>query len=582
MVRNALKTLEKLRKHPPKTKCKLNFPVWRNYLLQHAEGELLYQWISEGFPLGIEINQEEVAKLHQSQQVWADTLDQIHTMVNLLVKEVQRGYLIPVDTAPLYNIALFCTEKKDAEGLWLLWRMVRHASFHKRSTRAINEFIAQKYKSLRKLPNLLDYVRFLTGKYYMALRDLKDAFRQILMAIKDRKFLGYKIFGKYYVDGRQPYGVGSAAHNCQEFALLIIWILEHFHAPKELVDAIRVHIDDFTIAAVSKEAVMFLENVFDKLLRQLGVVDSPAKAVACTQSGVCYGFHWDLKEQSVGIPEAKRLRLENTLRQIIKYRAVTVKCLESVCGKIMHWSQLHKCSKSLCWNMLGHIYEEIRSKTRKPNHIILLPIRIIRDLKIWLEHCQYLGSIPFAHFSPNPSIDVWASTDASGKMGGVSVANEWLKYSFEGVHKQWSINVKEAHAVIMLLWNWRHQLQGRRVFIYVDNQSVQHAIARKWCRSRKLMVLIYEICLLMMEFRIAIWVDYIPSEANLLADALSRNRMDLFRRTMAQLGVDPVEKSGVTYFKNFRLKHQRMDEVLEFERFRKWFAATKREPAWWR
>ena len=52
---------------------------------------------------------------------------------------------------------------------------------------------------------------------------------------------------------------------------------------------------------------------------------------------------------------------------------------------------------------------------------------------------------------------------------------------------------------------------------------------RHWAGER-MMPCIYEICHLMMAFKISIWFEYIPSDCNKMADALSRYQFDVFWR----------------------------------------------------
>ena len=175
-----------------------------------------------------------------------------------------------------------------------------------------------------------------------------------------------------------------------------------------------------------------------------------------------------------------------------------------------------------------------------------------------------------------PSINFYAATDASSIAGGVSIGDEWISYNFRGDHKEWHINVKEAHALIMLLFNWRHKLQGRKVFVYIDNQPLDYAMRRKWSPSQRMMPMIYEIALLMMEYRIAVWSEYVVSEHNKLADMLSRNDLNGFRRCLLRFGVTAqLHPIKFEYYTRIRMQFKPVDEDAEFAHFEKWFTSGK-------
>ena len=47
------------------------------------------------------------------------------------------------------------------------------------------------------------------------------------------------------MDKKQPYGIASAAANCQSFAQILIWMLNNHKHPVQLRNKMLVHVDDF-------------------------------------------------------------------------------------------------------------------------------------------------------------------------------------------------------------------------------------------------------------------------------------------------------------------------------------------------
>ena len=74
----------------------------------------------------------------------------------------------------------------------------------------------------------------------------------------------------------------------------------------------------------------------------------------------------------------------------------------------------------------------------------------------------------------------------------------------------------------MLLYNLREELTGKKLILFVDNSVLYWAMVRHWAGER-MMPCIYEICNMMMEYKICVWFEWIPTDCNVLADTLSRH-----------------------------------------------------------
>lgn len=102
------------------------------------------------------------------------------------------------------------------------------------------------------------------------------------------------------------------------------------------------------------------------------------------------------------------------------------------------------------------------------------------------------------------------------------------------------------------------------------------------------MMLIYEICLVIMQFHIDVWVEWIPTDCNYLADALSRERFDDYQREMTFLNATPDPYPFyVDYLQSFRMDPDDMllktSEKAEFEKLLKYLRLPlkQRGKLWW-
>ena len=486
----------------------------------------------------------------------ANTKRELIKIINQLIQELKSGAIVPSKTKPKYVVNLFCVPKKDsATGLMTKLRVVRHGSFATATTTSINDWIDQQKCKMPTLPNLKDYVKLLINCNYMALRDLSDAFRQIGLSNADVGYLGYSLFGLYFLDKKQPYGIASAAANCQSFAQIVIWIMNNHKLPQHLRRNILVHIDDFLLAAKTKKETIFLQQAFDNLCKELHVDISHLKDVNTTQKATLYGFTFDLKKKTVGIPNEKLKRLRNFIKLTIKIGVITGRALETLTGQIMHWSQLYKPAKSLCYNLVSFIHKKIRARKSYRTECFRLPSCVIQDLKFWQKYVNLLKSVSMESIIREPAIQIVGASDACNSGGGFCVKDTWGHYKFKDCHKQIHIDEKEAHAVIMLMENLKHILTGKKLVLYVDNAVLFHAMSRHWAGER-MMPCIYEICHIMMKYKIQIWFEWIPTDCNKLADALSRYDFDSFWKWVQifRLQMRPFALN-LKYVKNYNFNH---------------------------
>ena len=245
------------------------------------------------------------------------------------------------------------------------------------------------------------------------------------------------------------------------------------------------------------------------------------------QEAVLYGFKWNLKKKTVGIPDNKLKQLKKLINNTLKAKIITGRALETLCGKIMHWSQLYKPAKALCYNMVSYLHKILRCKQNYKYLAFRVPPCILRDLRFWLKYTSLIKEVSMDSIINEPSEVIVGASDACDDGAGFCVGQKWAYYKFEGEQKEWHINQKEAHAVITLLHNMKDELRGKKLILLVDNTALFYSMAKHW-GSERMMPCIYEMCLLMMQNNIRVWFEWIPTKCNVLADALSRYDFKMF------------------------------------------------------
>ena len=171
--------LEEVTKNPPDAPCNLNVENFRKHLKNKPDGHEDLQFILEGVPLNAEVDYDTI-KLCQKVANWCKDLRHAEMLLKKFCKEAKAGIVQPVDEKPTYIINLFCGPKKDDKDIWSGLRLIRNGSYAIEGTLSLNDTIPPE-KSSMKVPHIPDYVRQFWAKKWGAMRDLKDAFRQMML-----------------------------------------------------------------------------------------------------------------------------------------------------------------------------------------------------------------------------------------------------------------------------------------------------------------------------------------------------------------------------------------------------------------
>ncbi len=518
---------------------------------------------------------DDINKLYKKMRVYINSPEEILVILDKFIEEAEKGQILAYNGKIHYFLGIHCVPKKDEFGRFTKFRVVRNGSICDENTISLNELIRKIKCKMPSLPNLAIYAKLFLKNNYFAIRDLKDCFRYIPLFCEDQQYVLYSLFGMVWKDTAQPYGVASAAANAQYFSSLLIWILDNKIFDNDWAGNTLVHIDDFVLCAKSEDICVKMQNRFDNLMRELGVeisrkVDS---YVNCCQEATIYGIFWNLKVKKCSISAKKLKKFKTFLLYVMQYRVLTGKALEYIAGMILHLSQLNKLSKCLAWNIIRLIHNYIRNGIYKKTDCLILPLYIIRDLRFWFLYSDNIKTVDIADIIYTPSIAIYGSSDACDTGAGFIIGNNWSPYKFDKEHiKNWHINQKELHAVLTAIHTFKNELTGKKLIMYIDNSTACYGIINKWSSTPQIMFFIYELCLLMIEYKIVVFVNWISSNNNGPSDALSRGNNKEFWRIKnlynLQLNNKPTPSR---YYRNFRFinnnKYCEFKYVNEYDEF---------------
>ena len=75
-----------------------------------------------------------------------------------------------------------------------------------------------------------------------------------------------------------------------------------------------------------------------------------------------------------------------------------------------------------------------------------------------------------------------------------------------------------------------HDMQNQRILFFTDNEALVHVINKQSCRDKNLMFLVHRLVLVCLERNICFKAKHIPGVHNVLADALSRLKLQTFKQ----------------------------------------------------
>ena len=241
----------------------------------------------------------------------------------------------------------------------------------------------------------------------------------------------------------------------------------------------------------------------------------------------------DTENQCVAVPIEKITKAIDMINEALtrKSKKVTLKQLQQICGFL---NFLGKCvipGRAFT----RRLYAYTANDKLKPHHHIRINGEMRSDLEMWITFLQHpsVYSRPFLDFSKTlvaDEIDMYS--DASGTIGfGAWCGNDWMYNLWDNKFiKKYkpSIEYLELFGVVAGVLTWIHRFKNMRVILFCDNETVVNMINLTTTSCRNCMVLIRILVLKGMIENVRIFCRHVAGKKNILADNLSRNRLDLF------------------------------------------------------
>ena len=405
------------------------------------------------------------------------------------------------------------------------WRLIVDLSSP--SNASVNDGISSEWSSLR-YPTVdhLSSLILQEGKgAFLVKADLKEAYRMIPVHPHDQVLLGVEWDGAIFTDMALPFGLRSAPKIFSAVADALQWILVH-----KGIKTILHYLDDFILVASSLAEANAQKKILLATCSALGVPLEPTKLEGPSTCLTFLGIEFDTVALQLRLPVDKLSRLKTELNSAITRRCMMKHNLQSLTGLLQHATKVIRPGRPF----LQRLYA-LQSVGSFPHHQIRLNIAARADIIWWHTFVDSWNGLSLLWSVGRCSPNISVVSDASGSWGcGAYYSSFWFSMKWPTPAQEFSIAIKELFPVVIAAAIYGKYWSGQLVQFSVDNAAVVHVLQATYSRESHLMHLIRVLVFLASHFNFWFTASHIAGDSNILADALSRNNVDLFLSQVPQ------------------------------------------------
>ena len=297
------------------------------------------------------------------------------------------------------------------------------------------------------------------------------------------------------------------------------------------------YLDDFLL--VGNQSKEEGRTLLDKALAtfdSLRLPVAPEKLEGPTTSLTFLGIELDTVRMVRRLPRDKLTEVKQTVvtwlqRKDPKY--CSLQALRSLIGKLQHASKVVRPGRTFVGRLIGLL-------KGLPRHLELVRLNIEyqSDLLWWFCFLEQWNGVEMMEVPSSANHHMYS--DASGSFGcGAWWNGHWFQLQWPENCKLGSIACKELLPMVMGCVIWGRQWRSQRVMAHCDNEAAVSVVNSGYSRDPQMMQLLRSLFFIAAWHGITVRATHIPGRDNTLADAISRNRMDVFFQQAPQASTIP-------------------------------------------
>ena len=511
---------------------------WQLALRGHPDqqfAEYIVRGISTGFRVGFNYKQATCKTAGKNMPSAHKNCDVVQ---EYLWEELRAGRVVgPIDEdhcSAIQTSSFGVIPKASQPGKWRL--ILDLSSPHGSS---VNDGISKELASLQytSVDQAVKRIISLGRDCLLAKIDVKQAYRNVPVHPQDRPLLGMRWRGQLLVDTVLPFGLRSAPKIFSALADALEWVC------LERGVSWSIHyIDDFLTAGapMTNECASNL-SIFMATCQELGVPLKADKVEGPTSTITFLGLTLDTHLMEIRLPPEKIKQLVQLMPKWLMRRNAKKREVLSLIGKLAHATKVIPHGRAFLRRMI-----DTSCKARELDHWIHLPAAFHSDVAWWhlfLKKWNGRSMMDVHHPSQPPSVEF--ASDASGSWGcGAVWGNQWFQLAWHGRWRNEPIATKELLPVVVACTMWGEHWRHQKVLVHCDNLAVVHMICSFTSKDPIILYLLQCLHFVLARFDIALRAKHIPGVLNSIADAISRNHMQVLRRESPSLCQDPAKVPG--------------------------------------
>ena len=505
----------------------LKLDYWQQQLSSHPDqkfAQLILTGIERGFKIGF-----QGAPLKGKGGNMLSTRSHPEVVSDYIAAELALGRIAelgPLETAKdlgIHTSPFGVIPKKHKPDKWrLILDLSSPVGF------SVNDGISKESSSLNytSTDDVVEAILILGRGSLMAKLDIKQAYRNVPVYPQDRCLLGMSWGGKIYADKTLPFGLRSAPLLFSAVADALRWIMT-----KNGATAVFNYIDDFfTLGKPGSDECRL------NLTIMLGTCEStgmPVEGDKCQGPVTCIpflGMELDSSALEIRLPADKLARLRALLLTWRGRKACRKRELLSLIGSLSHACRAVRSGRAFLRRLI-----DLSTTTSHLDHFIRLNLEARSDIEWWHTFASSWNGVSMMQSLRRTTPVARITSDASGNWGcGAFSGQAWFQLKWAQQLLGHSITIKELIPIVIAAAIWGHKWRGSTVQIMCDNAAVVNILNQNSSRDREVMHLLRCMAFITAKFQFLITASHIPGIENTAADALSRDKVNLFHSICPQ------------------------------------------------
>ena len=413
------------------------------------------------------------------------------------------------------------------------YRLIHHLSYPHGNS--INDGISDIYTKVTysRVDDAISILKQLKTGSFLAKTDIQSAFRIMPIHPSCYHLLGFKMNNMYFYDKCLPMGLSSSCQLFERLSTALEWYLKH-----KLHISHVIHIlDDFLFIDQHQELCSKSLHLFIKACQTMGIPIAHNKTFEPHTTLSFAGIELDTVRQEARLPADKLSKCRSLITECLLRKKVTLLFLQQLIGFLNYVCIVVPPGRPFLRRLI-----DLTRGVKKQWHWIRLTKEARKDLKAWAIFIHsFNGRSFFMDNSWVSNCQLHMYTDASKTVGyGAVLGTKW----FSGVWPiEWislDILVKELYPIVLAVTVWGDELANKKIILHTDNESLVHILDKYSCKEPKTMTLVRQLVITCLKYNIVIHAQHIPGKQNVLADMLSRLKLQEFHEAAPQMNQTPT------------------------------------------